>query len=97
MSNVVVTFRTCLLITASGEHGPRCLQCSTVEDPSHCGAVVECAVGQVIIRKLYSIITLLTCFHHSSIHVLVHIEPVYTYVLTTISIRNIGLCVEMQL
>ena len=67
----------CKLITASGEHGPRCLQCSTVEDPSHCGAVVECAVGQVIIRKLYSIITLLTCFHHSSIHVLVHIEPVY--------------------
>ncbi|XP_052777516.1 putative epidermal cell surface receptor [Mya arenaria] len=29
------------------EHGPRCLQCSTVEHPSHCGAVAECARGQV--------------------------------------------------
>ncbi|XP_045157466.2 uncharacterized protein LOC123523824 [Mercenaria mercenaria] len=31
----------------STEHGPRCLQCTTVEDPTHCGAVTECAIGQV--------------------------------------------------
>lgn len=29
------------------EHGPRCLQCTTVEDPTHCGAVTECQKGQV--------------------------------------------------
>ncbi|XP_060566386.1 uncharacterized protein LOC132725302 [Ruditapes philippinarum] len=32
-------------------HGPRCLQCSTVEHPTHCGAVTECANGQVCFTR----------------------------------------------
>ena len=31
------------------QHGPRCAKCDTVEHPSHCLAITECPIGEVII------------------------------------------------
>ncbi|KAL4236283.1 hypothetical protein ACF0H5_004670 [Mactra antiquata] len=34
-------------LKSTATHGPRCLQCTTVEHPTHCGAVTECNIGEV--------------------------------------------------
>ena len=38
-----------VLFVAPVQHGPRCAKCDTVEHPSHCLAITECPIGEVII------------------------------------------------
>lgn len=52
MSDVFLIWRNHKYIPAQKSHGPRCLQCGTVEHPSDCGAVTECNLGEVNIVTL---------------------------------------------